>query len=326
MTKTDRTEDALERLRTLEQEAPTAEGIGELRKLIRHRSSHVAGRACDLVSAWKAESLVSDLEGAFDRFMKNPVKTDPGCTGKLAIVRCLTDLEYPASERFLTGARHVQLEPAYEGPVDTAPGLRGACGRGLAVIQHPDVYTEHTALLMDAEPETRRIAIQTLAWLGSEQSELLLRMKVLATDPEPDVLGAAFQALMEVAPDRSFEFVASYLENDDLAIAEGAALSLGESKSQEAFLRLKSAWEESLVEPFRQMLALPVALVRSDESFDLLVQCIESASKGTALAIVRALALHGGDDVKVSTVREVVEGRHDRDISSVFSAVFLDET
>ncbi len=326
MTKTGRTEDALERLRTLEQASPTAEGIGELKKLIRHRSNHVAGRACDLVSAWKVESLVSDLEGAFDRFMENPVKTDPGCTGKLAIVRCLTDLEHPASDRFLTGARHIQLEPAYGPPVDTAAGLRGACGRALAVVQHPDVYAEHTALLMDAEPEARRIAIQTLAWMGSEQSELLLRMKVLATDPEPDVLAAAFQALMEIAPDRSFEFVASYIENGNLAVAEGAALALGESKSREAFLRLKSAWEDSLVEAFRQMLALPVALVRSDESFEFLVQCADSASRETTLAIVRALALYGGDSGKVSTVREVVEGRHDRDISSVFGEVFLDES
>lgn len=326
MTKADRTQDALQRLRTLETESPTAEAIEELRKLVHHRSNHVVGRACDLVSAWKAESLVSDLEETFDRSMKNPVKTDPGCTAKLAIVRCLTDFEHPASDRYLTGARHVQLEPAYGKPVDTAPGLRGACGRALAVILHPDVYSEHTALLMDAEPETRRIAVQTLAWMGSEQSELLLRMKVLATDPEPDILAAAFQALMKIAPDRSFEFVASYIENNELAIAEGAALALGESKSQEAFLRLKSAWQESSAQSFRQMLALPVALVRSNESFDFLVQCADSASKETTLAIVRALALYGGDKSKVSTVRKAVEEHHDPDISTVFRALFLNQS
>ena len=43
---------------------------------------------------------------------------------KTAIVQCLSRLELGSPEVFLRGLHHVQMEPAYGGPVDTAVELR----------------------------------------------------------------------------------------------------------------------------------------------------------------------------------------------------------
>ena len=56
----------------------------------------------------------------FHRFMENPVKTDPGCSAKVELVTALHDLDCAREEVFLQGLRHVQKEPGWGPPVDTA--------------------------------------------------------------------------------------------------------------------------------------------------------------------------------------------------------------
>lgn len=212
MSKTDRTQIALDRLGAMKS-TPLGEGeVAELKKFLKHRSNYVVGKACDVVSARKAESFTHDLESAFERFMLDPVKTDPGCTAKLAVVKCLTSLDHCATGIYLSGVRHVQ--------------------------------------------------------------------------------------------------------------PEGAALALGESRLPEAFQFLRAAWEAAPFESHRQGLALPMALLRSEDSFAFLVNGIHTAPPETAADIVGALVIYASDDAKKSIVAKVVDERQEHEISEAFKEHF----
>ena len=318
------TKRAIERLRELEVDGPNLEHTEELKTFLAHTSNHVAARAADLIRSAGLDALIAEVESAFERFMEDPVKSDPGCTAKLAIVRCLSEFEHPAADLYLRGARHRQLEPAWGKPEDSAPGLRGASGRALAIIRHPDVYRVHADLLSDAEAETRRLAVETLSSIASEQSELMLRMKLHAGDDEPGVLAEAFKGLMQHAPLESIDIVANFLGHDDMAIAEGAALALGESKRPEAFEALRAAWDANLMENYRCMLTLPVALLRSDAAFDFLCDGIATASVESAAALIRALALYAGDPACMKAVRKAVAAREEPELAQTFEDAFIE--
>jgi HEAT repeat protein len=323
MAKRDTTQEALDRLRELEAEEPSDDGMGEIRAFLKHRVNHVAGRAAEVAEVWQAEALIPDLEQAFHRFLKNPVKTDPMCAAKLPMAKCLQKLDYASPDLLLVGVRHVQMEPVWGEPEDTAPGLRGACGRALAAMHYPEAYLELARLLMDSEPEARRSAVDTLRWLAGPESELLLRTKVLAGDAELDIEASCLHALTAMEPERSLAFVAEYLDSASELMA-GAALALGESKHPEAFPYLREAWERAELETHRQALLLPLALHRSEEAFVLLMEVLQDARAETAAAAVNALGLYTRDADRAESVRQAVAARSEPAVREAFDAAFGD--
>jgi len=92
--KKDPSQQALNELRAMEQEAPSEARIQRLGKLLDHRSNHVVGRAAKLARAWEVEDLVPDLLRAFERFMKTPAKSDPGCAAKVPLIQALDALQH----------------------------------------------------------------------------------------------------------------------------------------------------------------------------------------------------------------------------------------
>jgi len=154
----DRTEQALARIRELEDSEADGAFREELRGYIDHRSNHVVARAARLASDWHDEEAAPHLAEAFERFMANPVNSDPGCVAKRAIVEALTPLGHIDPAVYLAGVRHVQMEPAFtERRVeDTAPGLRAASGRALLMTHYAQAYLFVIDLLNDSETEARR--------------------------------------------------------------------------------------------------------------------------------------------------------------------------
>ena len=97
-----------------------------------------------------------------------------------------------------------------------------------------DVLLELTTLLMDREPEPRRTAAQNLGLaLPSEASELVLRLKVLAGDESPEVLGDCFSSLLFLAPERSFDFVVGFLACGSPDVVQAASIALAQSQLRE---------------------------------------------------------------------------------------------
>ena len=79
--------EALEALRA----APTIE---PLRKALHDRSNYFVSKAAALAAELGMQDLIPDLVHAFDRFMIDPVKSDPQCWAKNAVSKALKDLGY----------------------------------------------------------------------------------------------------------------------------------------------------------------------------------------------------------------------------------------
>lgn len=313
-----------------------SENIGAaLRPLLAHKSNFVIGKAVALAQERSLTNLGPDLIKAFPYFMEDCLKRDPGCSAKLAIVNCLLRFEEPAWEVFLAGVRHVQKEPAFGEPIDTAATLRALCGRALIAMGHHDAFRWHALLIADPEPMTRMMAVETLAGVPDERAELLLRTKIVrephpdplhrpsgAREPETTVEMAAFEGLMKCAPDASFDLVAGFLRDSDLERVRGAALALGESRRPDALDMLCEKWRWGADWEHREVLALAIALVRSDAAFDFLREALETVPEEYAPALIEALAVYRDTPARAQAVLAVVETRNSRRLTKIFRKAF----
>lgn len=322
MPRKDPSQAALDELRAMEQDEPSETGIARLRKLLGHRSNHVVGRAARLAREWQAEGLIPELLAAFERFLQDPVKKDPGCAAKQPIIEALDTLEHSNPEVYLTGIRHVQHEPSWGPPEDTAAGVRGASGHALLNCGYPDAYLEMASLLRDPEARTRRMAMESLGGTGAYQAELLLRVAVLAGDDEPDIVALGLQGLMRIDGARSLPFVRRFLTDDDPLVTEGAALAIGEARLPESFSVLRAAWNASGLRGTQSALLLPMALTRDEEAFAFLLEMVRDERERLAAAAVKALSIYTGQPDRVSAIQAAVDGRGSRDLAQVFRDVF----
>lgn len=344
MPKKDPSQAALNDLRAMEQQERSEAGIARLQKLLGHRSNHVVGRAAKLAGGWRAEELIPELVAAFSRFLESPVKKDPGCAAKQPIIEALCALGHNDPEIFLCASRYVQREPGFLGddpdrwkarPVrrvwedlepsrddDTAATLRGMAGDGLLGCHYDDAYRVLANLLMDKEARTRRVAMESLAGVPSDQSDLLIRMALLAGEPEPDIFALGLQGLMAINGERSLGFVSRFLDSPDPPVAEGAALAIGEARLPESFRTLRSAWSARAWFETKHALLLPMALTRDDAAFDFLLGVIRDDGALLAEAAVIALSIYAGQSERVATIRAAVDARGSRELALVFREFF----
>ncbi len=333
------TEDALAAIAALAETEPDANIETELRALLTHRSNFVIGKAVHLAQERSIASAGPELIKSFGYFMDDCIKRDPGCSAKLAIVNYLSTFAEPAWDVYLAGVRHVQKEPAWGGPIDTATTLRAMCGRALIAMGHHDAFRWGALLLADPEPMTRALAVETLAGAPDERSELLLRAKIGprpdprpaevreydGRDPERGIEMSAFDALMKIAPDESFDFVAVFLNDGDPDRLRGAALALGESRKPEAFAALRERWQRLGEHGVREALALPIALLRTDEAFAFLMEELRNAPIEVASALIEGLALFRETPGRTALVKEAVDGRKSRPLAQTFRKAFEDK-
>ena len=115
--------------------------VALVRDMLAHRSHHVVARAARAAGEADLAALAPDLIAAFPRFLEDAVRRDPGCAAKTQIVHALLALNYAAPDVYLRGAVHVQREPGFGPPIDTAPELRATSAIALVVIGHPAALT-----------------------------------------------------------------------------------------------------------------------------------------------------------------------------------------
>jgi len=311
-------DEKLARLKKLEEGPISDNAIREIRQALSGASSVLAARAARAVAKLGSLDLAPDLMAVFNRCLQNPVKTDPGCRAKIAAVEALNALDCPEADIFLRGIHHIQMEPSYGPPVDTADYLRAACAFGLYRIGHPGLLCEMVSLLVDREPVARCAAIKVLTELGRESSEMLLRLKVLQGDKEPKVLGDCFNALMAIAPARSLQFVAQFLPADDTAVAEEAALAIGNSRLKDAYVLLHDFLERSVQPIFKRTLFLAIALTRCEEAFLLLLGIVRDENPDNAAAAVQALSIYSNNPERREQIREASYLRNDHAIAEAY--------
>lgn len=286
--------------------APTApEAVAIYQDTINSSMNLAVARAAQAAAEHGILDLVPDLVNAFHRFMKKPTRSDKGCSGKTAIVTALDEMEYADRDLFWTGLHHTQVEAAYGGPVDVAAGLRARSAAALVRLRHPDALRAIAALCYDDWPEARHGAVRAAAYEGSDGAELLLRAKALSGDKDPTVTGECLSALMQIAPTESTGFVADFLGTEDAAIAEQAALALGESHLLKAFDHLRQAWITA-GDGRRQLLVLPIALLRLDESFAFLLEIITSAPRALQAEAIRAAEIYRTSPDRFDQIQQAV--------------------
>lgn len=285
-----RLEDRLAALEDLRLAPTSEESLSALRAALTTKTNHVVARAAEIAGDYQLLSLEPDLVEAFERFMVNGQKTDPGCAAKTAIVDALYRMESHQPDVYLKGIGHVQLEPVYGGREDTAAKLRGTSALALVRTNHPNVMLQLAQLLADPESDARIAAARAIGYAGNiEAGEPLLRYKALVGDGHPQVLCDCFGALLQLTPDASLSFVASFLHRDNLAVAEAAAVALGESQLVQAFPFLEAAWEDALDAELRQTLLLAIALLRHERPLSFLLGLLgkPGAAADHALAALR---------------------------------------
>jgi HEAT repeat protein len=322
MAKTPSVEERLAEVARIRDQPQSREARKELRKHLSSKISLIVAKAAEIVAESADTLFAPDLIQAFRRFMVNPAKTDKGCLAKTAIMRALLATECEEEAIFLEGIHHVQLEPAWGGPADTAAELRALSGLGLAQMGSRESITELAILLADKEPDARIGAAHALGQTGREEATALVLFKVLTGDGEPAVVAECFNALMALSPARSLPFVARFVSPSHHELTEAAALALGESRLPEAFEVLREKYEKSFDPHFRRMLLLPIALVRQDAAQDFLLSVVETADVKTASAAIAALAIYRGDERVRERLTAAIEGPHKSALLSLVQREF----
>jgi HEAT repeat protein len=322
MAKSHTLEDTLAALNRLRDDPTSNAALAQLRQVLNGKNSHAVAKAAQIAGESEIAALAPDLVAAFERFMVNPVKSDPNCRAKAAIADALYRIGHDDETLFLRGIRYRQMEPAYSGRVDTAIDLRAACAFGLVRMNYREVLVELADLLADPEARARAAAVQAIGYYGSDSAVPLLRLKVLSGDDDSSVISECLTALLRIAPASSLLFAARLLDAPEPATMEAAALALGGSRLPEAFDVLRQWWERSSDVALRRTALLAIAMLRRDQPLDFLLSVIKEANGPTAREAVAALAMYRHDDAVRQRVQDCVDRRKDVDLRAAFAAAF----
>jgi hypothetical protein len=287
-------EDRIEQLRDL-RTATSADAETALRKALTDRSNLVIAQAAKTAGELRLSQLIPQLLTAFDRLFEEPVKTDPKCWGKTAIVKSLVELGYSDSPPFVRGSRHVQMEPVWAGQEDAAIHLRA--NSILALVQCTDltrfeVLCTLVEAVSDPADPVRIEAVRALNHLDGDDSVLLLRLKARVGDKRPLIVGHVFDALLNMERDRAVPFVRGYLSSADQELRDEAALALGASRLPAALKELVDAWQHTGSGTFSEVLLRAISSSRLPEAIDFLLDLLRAGTDRESAAAIEALKLH----------------------------------
>jgi hypothetical protein len=262
-----------------------------LRKALKDRSNYVVAKAAAIVATLGLNQLIPDLLAAYLRFFSDPAKTDPQCWAKDALCKALGDLGHEDSATYLRGLQHVQMEPVWGGHADSAATLRGNCALALVScrdLNDLDLLTHLTDVLADPEKAVRAEAARAIGRLNRQEGAIVLRLRLLVGDSEPEVLGSCFSALLSMDASQGIPFVARFLDRRDHSAAE-AALALGLTHDSQALELLKDRLPRERNPDMRRTLVTAIALTRLGDALEMLVRLVETSARDAGAA-VEALA------------------------------------
>lgn len=289
---------------------PTTDfALDQLKQILSSKYGVAVARATKLIQRAEIHSLLPDLIPAFDRFLTDPIKTDPSCLAKIAIADALYRMEFNLAEPFLKGIRYTQMEPVYGGQMDTAPQLRITCALGLVRMHYPQIFTELADLLADPETPVRIGAAQAIAYTEDrDRGAPLLRLRALCGD-EPEAIAAYLQGLLQLDPQPSLSLVSQLLHSSSPPAQELIALLLGESHRPEALEILTAWWQHTRDLQLRQTGLVAIAMIRSDQAFEWLLTVISQGSEADARAVIEALRSYRQDQILWQQVTERTQAR-----------------
>lgn len=280
-----------------------------VRESLAHRSNHVVARAARAAREADLAALAPELVATFPRFLEDPVRRDPGCVAKTEIVQALLAFEHAAPDVFLRGAAHVQREPAFGPPIDTAAELRAMSALALVVTGHPAALTTCVGLLVDPEPAARAGGLRALTASGRPDVALLLRLVALQGDRDPGVLADALAGVLALSADDPVPFVVGRLASTDRDVARAAAMALGEARRPEAIVALRERLPGEDRPDVRHAVILALATSRDDAAHDTLLGLIARGTTADSKSAAEALRLYTHDEALQRRVQAALDAR-----------------
>jgi HEAT repeat protein len=274
-------EEKLAALAGLRAVSDRAKVLEALRKALRDKNNYYVSKAAALAGEMGFGELTQELVGAFDRFLAEPVKNDPQCWAKEAIVRALKEVGHRNSAVYVKGIQHVQMEPVWGREVDTADGLRGACALMLADSELDDVEVLNllSVALADGYRQVRVEVARAMGQLGCREALPLLRFKALIGDEDAEVVGHCLAAMLEIGKGEEVSFVARFLEGKNDEMRAEAASVLAVSKEAGAFEALHRYWKQVLPEELRESLLLSLGASPQRQAAALLATIVEDGDE-----------------------------------------------
>jgi hypothetical protein len=266
-----------------------AAAVEHLRKTLAHRNNFLVAKAAKLVADAELFALLPDVLAAYERFFIDAAKIDTKCWAKDALVKTLVRLEHREKDTYLRGMRHHQMEASWGPPVDSAGALRGACT--LALVDCPgisdaDLLAILLEPLLDSDKTVRMEAARAIGQVGGVSAALVLRLRALLGkhEPEPEVMGAVYSALLGLEGERAIPVVSAALKEGDELAAE-AAFALAGLRASEALAALIARFRAGADAWFASVLFSAVALTRLPEAMDFLVAIVEQDAREAPAAI-----------------------------------------
>jgi HEAT repeat protein len=317
-------EEQLAALDSFRNSSGSTAAIEGLRKALANRSNYLVAKAAKIAGEESLNVLVADLVAALDRFFVDPVKSDPQCWAKNAIVKALADMGHDDAAVYLRGLRHVQMEPSWGGAEDSAGTLRGQCA--LALVQCRSIsdlalLSHLLELLFDGNQTVRMETARAIGRVTRPEAALILRVRALAGDREPEVLGACFSALLNVEGSAAIEFVARFLDSG-ADIGGEAALALGMLRDPRALAVLTERWPRERDSVLASVLLTAIALMRLAEATDFLIKLCASGSPSVATTALKALASAPVSPEARGLIEEAVKRNGDATVYSSFQKHF----
>ena len=302
-------EEQLEALKALRGAGLNDTNVETLRQGLRDRVNVVVAKAAGIVAEMQAIVLIPDLVQAFARFLEKPKEKDPQCWGKNAIAQALKDLSHVESNVFVSGMRHLQLEPVWGGQVDTAVTLRGICT--LALVQCTDlprreILRHLVDALTDCEARVRVEGARALEEMDGDEAALLLRLKARGGDKEAAVTGQVLESLLRLQGDSVVPFVAEFLRTDREEVRDEAALALGVSRLPSAVDVLIETWTKQRNPPAGSSVLRGLSASRQERAMEFLIQILRDGREWEAEEALAALELHRKTEELWARVREIV--------------------
>jgi HEAT repeat protein len=288
------------------------EAIPALKKALSDRVNLIVAKAAKMAADLRLSDLTPDLLRAFDRLLEKPVERDPQCWGKTALAKALVFLAYNESAPFVRGIHHIQMEPVWGGESDTAATLRGTCVLALPActdIARGQILRHLVDALGDRALPVRSDAVRAVAQMQGDEAILLLRLKARQGDDEIEVVGQAFDYLLQLEQDAALPFVADFLQPKRGVIAEEAALALGSSRLPGAVPLLEQSYASHRDPDFRYVLLRAISATRQPPALDFLLHMVRNARESEALHAIEALALHRDSDDIRRQVEQAASGR-----------------
>ncbi len=314
----------LEAIDALRSESGSAARLDQVRKALRNRNNYLVSKASAIAADFNLSDLLPDLLAAFDRFLVDPAKSDPQCWAKTALAKALKDLGHRDAQVYLLGIVHIQPEPGWGGSADSAATLRGTCA--LALVDCPlddlEILSHLLNVLADPEKPVRIDAARAISQLGRMEGGLLLRLKLLLGDSEPEVMGECFNALQSLTPHDSVPFIGRFLKSMDEDVRLEAAAALTQSREPEAMGLLKNFWRDRLSRELRGALVSALGGSPLPEAAEFLLSIVADESDELAARALDALAASRFRAEMQERIADVIEGKGSPNLKQLFERKF----